>query len=69
MDSSRGFLGCDVMSYHNTTRCNNPEDLDLNLHRRENVKCRLYEVVLILEGRPWERFTLRVTYDKVTLEW
>jgi hypothetical protein len=27
-----------VVSYHITTRCHNPEDLDLNLHRRENLK-------------------------------
>jgi hypothetical protein len=24
------------VSYHITTRCHNPEDRDLNLHRREN---------------------------------
>jgi hypothetical protein len=26
-----------LISYHNTTQRHNPEDLDLNLHRRENV--------------------------------
>jgi hypothetical protein len=26
------------VSYHNTTRPHNPEDLDLNLHSRENLK-------------------------------
>jgi hypothetical protein len=27
-----------LVSYHNTTRRHSPEDLDLNLHRRENQK-------------------------------
>jgi hypothetical protein len=27
-----------LVSYHTTTRRHNPEDLDLNLHRRENLK-------------------------------
>jgi hypothetical protein len=26
------------VSYHGTTRCHNPQDDDLNLHRRENLK-------------------------------
>jgi hypothetical protein len=26
-----------VVSYHNTTRRHNPQDLDLNIHRRENL--------------------------------
>jgi hypothetical protein len=26
-----------LVSYHNTTRRHNPEDLDMNLHRRENL--------------------------------
>jgi hypothetical protein len=30
-----------LVSYHNTTRRHNPEDLDLNLHRRENLKSRI----------------------------
>jgi len=29
-----------LVSYHNTTRRHNPEELDLNLHRRENLKSR-----------------------------
>jgi hypothetical protein len=28
-------------SYHNTTRRHNPEELDLNFHRRENLKSRI----------------------------
>jgi len=27
-----------LVSYYNITRCHNPEDLDLNLHHRENLK-------------------------------
>jgi hypothetical protein len=27
-----------LLSYHNTTRRHNPENLDLNIHRRESVK-------------------------------
>jgi hypothetical protein len=30
-----------LVSYHNTKRCHNPEDLDLNLDRRENLKIRV----------------------------
>jgi hypothetical protein len=29
-----------LVSYHNTTRRHNPEHLDLNLHRRKNLKSR-----------------------------
>jgi hypothetical protein len=44
---SRGLLGKDAsrfsetsVSYHNTTRRHNPEDFNLNLHHRENIKSR-----------------------------
>jgi hypothetical protein len=37
-----------LVSYHNTTRRHNPEDLDLNLHRRENFKYRINFGALIL---------------------
>jgi hypothetical protein len=30
-----------MVSYHITTRCHNPEDRDLNSHRRENLKSRI----------------------------
>jgi hypothetical protein len=30
-----------LVSYNNTTRRHKPEDLDVNLHRRENLKSRL----------------------------
>jgi hypothetical protein len=29
-----------LVSYHNNTQRHNPEDLDMNLHRRENLKTR-----------------------------
>jgi len=29
-----------LASYHSTTRRHSPEDLDSNLHRRRNLKCR-----------------------------
>jgi hypothetical protein len=29
-----------LVSYRNAKQRHNPEDLDLNLHRRENLKCR-----------------------------
>jgi hypothetical protein len=29
------------VSYHNTTRRHNPEDIDLKLHRREDLKTRI----------------------------
>jgi hypothetical protein len=30
-----------LVSYHNTRRRHSPEDLNLNLHRRENLKSRV----------------------------
>jgi len=30
-----------MVSYQNSTRRQNPEDLDLNLHRRENLRHRI----------------------------
>jgi len=32
-------------SYRNTTRCHNPEDLDLNIYRRENLKSSMWSVI------------------------
>jgi len=36
-----------LASYHNTTRRHNPDDLDLSLHRRENLKSRMQLVQVI----------------------
>jgi hypothetical protein len=36
-----------LVSYRNTTRRHNPEDLDLNLHRRENLKSRISPIYFI----------------------
>jgi hypothetical protein len=35
-----------LVSYQNTTRRHNPEDLDLN-HRRENLKYRILILVIV----------------------
>jgi len=34
-----------LVSYHNTIRRHNPEDLDLNIHRHENFKSLILPVV------------------------
>jgi len=40
------------LSYHNTTRFQNPENLVLNLHLRENIKCRcqVYNKMAVIRG-------------------
>jgi len=55
--SSEGILGTDavkmevarfsemLVSYLKITRRHNPEDLDLNLHSRGNLKCREWDFV------------------------
>jgi hypothetical protein len=35
-----------LVSYHNTTRRYNPEEIDLNLDRREKLKCRKFNLLL-----------------------
>jgi len=34
-----------VVSYHNTTRHHNPEDVDVKHHRRESLNSRMYYFV------------------------
>jgi hypothetical protein len=36
----RRLLGCDIVKH--CVRCHNPEDLGLNLYRRESLKFRIY---------------------------
>jgi hypothetical protein len=38
-----------LVSYHNTTRRHNPEDLDLNRHRRKNLKTHIKLLVLLCD--------------------
>jgi hypothetical protein len=40
-----------MVSYHNTTQRHNPDDLDLNLHRGENLKSRI-KAWLVLPKTP-----------------
>jgi hypothetical protein len=35
-----------LVSYHNATRHNNPEDLDFNIHRRQNLKFRVISPIV-----------------------
>jgi hypothetical protein len=48
-----------LVSYHNTTRRHNPEDLDVNLHRRESLKShnRLSNETLLYATRMQSYFT------------
>jgi hypothetical protein len=45
-----------LVSYHNTTRRHNPEDLDLKHHRREILKAR----IKYLYGEVSRDFTLMI---------
>jgi hypothetical protein len=38
-----------LVSYHNTTRQHNPEDLDLKYYRRESFKIRMADIESIKE--------------------
>jgi len=45
-----------LVSYHNTTRRHNPEDLDLNIHSRENLKSRI--VIVFFFAYRWSSLSL-----------
>jgi hypothetical protein len=42
------------VSYHITTRNHNPEDLDVYLHSRENLKSRIFSGYLKIKSPPSE---------------
>jgi hypothetical protein len=46
MEAGRSFET--LISYHRTTRRHNPEDLDLNLPRREKPECRYFPTAVRL---------------------
>jgi hypothetical protein len=55
------------VSYSNTTRCHNPEDLDLNLQRRENLKTRYRLVKNLLFSRLISRNLNIEVYESISL--
>jgi hypothetical protein len=47
-----------LVSYHNTKRLHNPEELDLNLHHRENLKCRMLHNTSVVDEIEDKHFNL-----------
>jgi len=47
------------VSYHHTTRCHNPEDLDLKYHRLENLETRIFDPAVCLTFFIFWRIVIR----------
>jgi hypothetical protein len=56
----------EILSYHKTKRCHNAEDLDLHLHRRENLRSRMNAFMLHKTAKGqikfWSRYRLSWIY-------
>jgi hypothetical protein len=48
-----------LVSYHNTTRFHNPEDLDLKNHHRENLKTRKLRFLVPIGIDRWFKYYFR----------
>jgi len=52
-----------LVTYHNTTRPHNPEDLDLNLHRGENSNLALFPVIdVLLASNRWRMTSVNTRF-------
>jgi hypothetical protein len=68
-----------LVSYHNTTRRHNPEDLDVSLHRRENLYLTLKEMFWLThththththtQGAAGKRATIKIIQAQPPIQW